>query len=310
MRVAFAGTPGFALPSLRALAGRHTLVGVLTRPDRPAGRGRALAASPVKLAARALGVPLAQPASLRGEADREALVAWRPDVLVVVAYGLILPQAVLELPRFGCVNVHASLLPRWRGAAPIQRAILAGDAASGVSIMRMTAGLDTGPVYAMRRVPIGPRMTSGELHDQLAQVGAAALLEVLEAIASGAAQALPQATEGVTYAAKIDKAEARIDWRRSAVEIDRQVRAFDPWPIAETRLEGTQLRILCARVGSSADADAVGTPGAVLGTDAVGLRVACGTGVLTLESVQRPGRKPVRALDFARSAALEGMVLG
>ncbi|GMU69012.1 MAG: methionyl-tRNA formyltransferase [Steroidobacteraceae bacterium] len=313
MRVAFAGTPGFALPSLRALAGRHTLVGVLTRPDRPAGRGRALTASPVKLEAQALGVPVAQPASLKGEADRAALLAWQPEVLVVVAYGLLLPPAVLELPRHGCVNVHASLLPRWRGAAPIQRAILAGDAESGVAIMRMEAGLDTGPVYAVRRVPIGPRMTAGELHDRLAGEGAAALLEVLDSIAKGEAQAVPQAAQGVTHAPKIDKSEARIDWHRSAAELDRQVRAFHPWPIAETRHGGEQLRVLRARVGAAGDeagAASGAAPGTVLGLDATGLRVACGSGVLTLESVQRPGRKPVPALDFARAVALEGAVLG
>jgi methionyl-tRNA formyltransferase len=247
MRIAFAGTPGFALPPLRALASRHTIVGVLTQPDRPAGRGRALTASPVKLEAAAHGWPLAQPASLKSEEERAALRAWQPDVLVVVAYGLILPQAALDIPRHGCINVHASLLPRWRGAAPIQRAILAGDADSGVSIMRMEAGLDTGPVYAVRRVPIGERMTGGELHDALADEGAGALLEVLDAIEAGTAQAVPQPTAGVTYAAKIDKAEARIDWARSAIEIDRQVRAFNPWPIAETRFAGEQLRILRAR---------------------------------------------------------------
>ncbi len=308
MRIAFAGTPGFALPPLRALATRHEIVGVLTQPDRPAGRGRALTASPVKAEALARGWPLAQPASLKGEADRAALAALQPDLLVVVAYGLILPQAVLDLPRRGCVNVHASLLPRWRGAAPIQRAILAGDAESGVAIMRMEAGLDTGAVYATRRVPIGPRMTAGELHDVLADEGAAALLEVIDSIAAGTACATPQPTDGVTYAAKIGKAEARIDWKRSAAEIDRQVRAFDPWPIAETLYSGEQLRVLRARPREEAGARAA--PGTVLGADASGLAVACGQGVLTLETVQRPGRRPVSAFDFARAASPEGVVLG
>ncbi|MGE0582697.1 MAG: methionyl-tRNA formyltransferase [Steroidobacteraceae bacterium] len=308
MRIAFAGTPGFALPPLRALATRHEIIGVLTQPDRPAGRGRSLTASPVKLEALARGWPLAQPASLKAEADRAALAAWQPDLLVVVAYGLILPQAVLDLPRHGCVNVHASLLPRWRGAAPIQRAILAGDAQSGVAIMRMEAGLDTGPVYATRTVAIGARMTAGELHDRLADEGAAALLEVIDAIEAGTARATPQPADGATYAAKIDKAEARIDWRRRAPEIDRQVRAFDPWPIAETRYEGEQLRVLRAHCRDTAGAPAA--PGTVLGVEATGLAVACGEGVLVLETVQRPGRRPVAALDFARTATLAGVVLG
>jgi len=310
VRVAFAGTPGFALPPLRALASRHEIAGVLTQPDRPAGRGRVLAASPVKLEALAQGWPVAQPSSLQGEAGRAALAAWQPDLLVVVAYGLILPQAVLDLPRHGCINVHASLLPRWRGAAPIQRAILAGDRDSGVAIMRMEAGLDTGPVYAMRTVAIAPRMTAGELHDRLAAEGAALLLEVIEAIAAGTAHATAQSTAGITYATKIDKAEARIDWRRSAAEIDRQVRAFDPWPIAETRFEGDQLRVLRARATGAAVPGAPVPPGTVLGPDATGLAVACGEGVLTLETVQRPGRRPVPALDFARAVRLEGVVLG
>lgn len=310
MRIAFAGTPGFAVPPLRALAARHSIVGVLTQPDRPAGRGQALAASAVKREAAAHGWPVAQPASLRAPGDRAALEAWRPDVLVVVAYGLILPQAVLDLPRFGCLNVHASLLPRWRGAAPIQRAILAGDAESGVAIMRMEAGLDTGPVYETRRLPIGPRMTAGELHDALADLGAEALLAVLEAIEAGTARATPQATDGITYAKKIDKAEALIDWGASAAAIDRQVRAFHPWPIAETRFRGEQLRIVRAQPAAKAGPGASGVPGTVLGVDAAGVRVACGSGVLVLETVQRPGRRPVSAFDFALGATLEGAVLG
>ena len=309
MRIAFAGTPGFALPPLRALAARHAMVGVLTQPDRPAGRGRSLAASPVKLEALSRGWPVAQPASLKSAADRAPLAAWQPDLLVVVAYGLILPQAVLDLPRLGCINVHASLLPRWRGAAPIQRAILAGDAESGVAIMRMEAGLDTGPVYAMRKVAIGPRMTAGELHDRLADEGAATLLDVLAGLEAGTARATPQPATGVTRAAKIDKSEARIDWRKSAAEIDRQVRAFNPWPIAETRFKGEQLRVLRARPAEAAGA-ASAAPGSVLGVEAGGVAVACGEGVLTLETVQRPGRRPVSAFDFALAASLEGVVFG
>ncbi|MFO1509527.1 MAG: methionyl-tRNA formyltransferase [Steroidobacteraceae bacterium] len=309
MRIAFAGTPGFALPPLRALAARHAIVGVLTQPDRPAGRGRSLTASPVKLEALSRGWPIAQPASLKSAADRVALAAWQPDLLVVVAYGLILPQAVLDLPRLGCINVHASLLPRWRGAAPIQRAILAGDTQSGVAIMRMEAGLDTGPVYAVRTVAIGPRMTAGELHDVLAEEGATALLAVLEDIGTGTARATPQLAAGVTYAARIDKSEAHIDWGMSAAGIDRQVRAFNPWPIAQTRFQGEQLRVLRAHPATATERVRA-VPGTVLGVDSAGLAVACGEGVLTLEIVQRPGRRPVSAFDFALAASLEGVVLG
>ncbi len=309
MRIAFAGTPGFALPPLRALAARHAIVGVLTQPDRPAGRGRSLTASPVKLEALSRGWPIAQPASLKSAADRVALAAWQPDLLVVVAYGLILPQAVLDLPRLGCINVHASLLPRWRGAAPIQRAILAGDTQSGVAIMRMEAGLDTGPVYAVRTVAIGPRMTAGELHDVLAEEGATALLAVLEDIGTGTARPTPQLAAGVTYAARIDKSEAHIDWGMSAAGIDRQVRAFNPWPIAQTRFQGEQLRVLRAHPATATERVRA-VPGTVLGVDSAGLAVACGEGVLTLEIVQRPGRRPVSAFDFALAASLEGVVLG
>jgi len=309
VRIAFAGTPGFALPPLRALAARHAIVGVLTQPDRPAGRGRSLTASPVKLEALSRGWPIAQPASLKSAADRVALAAWEPDLLVVVAYGLILPQAVLDLPRLGCINVHASLLPRWRGAAPIQRAILAGDTQSGVAIMRMEAGLDTGPVYAVRTVAIGPRMTAGELHDVLAEEGATALLAVLEDIGTGTARATPQLAAGVTYAARIDKSEAHIDWGMSAAGIDRQVRAFNPWPIAQTRFQGEQLRVLRAHPATATERVRA-VPGTVLGVDSAGLAVACGEGVLTLEIVQRPGRRPVSAFDFALAASLEGVVLG
>ena len=309
MRIAFAGTPGFALPPLRALAARHAIVGVLTQPDRPAGRGRSLTASPVKLEALSRGWPIAQPASLKSAADRVALAAWQPDLLVVVAYGLILPQALLDLPRLGCINVHASLLPRWRGAAPIQRAILAGDTQSGVAIMRMEAGLDTGPVYAVRTVAIGPRMTAGELHDVLAEEGATALLAVLEDIGTGTARPTPQLAAGVTYAARIDKSEAHIDWGMSAAGIDRQVRAFNPWPIAQTRFQGEQLRVLRAHPATATERVRA-VPGTVLGVDSAGLAVACGEGVLTLEIVQRPGRRPVSAFDFALAASLEGVVLG
>ena len=309
MRVAFAGTPDFALPAFHALAGsRHQMVGVLTQPDRPKGRGRQLAASPVKLAALERGVPVSQPVTLKTEADRADLAAWLPDVLVVVAYGLILPRAALGLPRLGCVNIHASLLPRWRGAAPIQRAILEGDAQTGVSIMRMDVGLDTGPVFLERAVSIAARETGGSLHDRLAALGGTAIVEVLEKLAADSAESTPQSGDGVTYAAKIEKGEALIDWRREAVEIDRKVRAFNPWPVAETRLEGEQLRIYGARVDDAApDGKEPGTITEVRGDT---ILVACGRGSLALTEVQRPGRKPVAARDLINTLELTGRRLG
>jgi methionyl-tRNA formyltransferase len=308
LRIAFAGTPEFALPALRALAASgHTLVGVLTQPDRPAGRGRVLTASPIKQLAESLGLPVAQPARLRSEDERAALAAWQPELLVVVAYGLILPPAVLGLPRLGCLNIHASLLPRWRGAAPIQRAILAGDRETGVCLMQMDAGLDTGAVLARRALPIDERATAGDLHDALAAAGAQLLLPVIDALAAGRGQPQPQSETGVTYASKIEKREARIDWRQPAVTIERQVRAFNPWPIAEAQIDGTQLRVWGARV--IGDAAAGNEPGAVLGWAGDSLRVGCGEGVLGLTSVQLPGRRAVSAREFAQGRALTRLVL-
>ncbi len=311
LRVAFAGTPDFALPAFHALvASRHTVVGVLTQPDRPKGRGRQLAASPVKLAAQAYGIPVSQPVALKTEVDRADLAAWQPDVLVVVAYGLILPRAALDVPRLGCVNIHASLLPRWRGAAPIQRAILAGDAQTGVSIMRMDVGLDTGPVFLERTVVIAPRETGGSLHDRLAAEGASAIVEVLDALSTNNAPSIPQREDGVTYASKIDKAEALIDWSRAAVEIERQVRAFNPWPVAETRLDGEQLRIYAA---SAIDVDRVpisGENGLIVAVRGDSIVVACGRGQLALTELQRPGRRPVAARDLINTLELAGRRLG
>jgi len=323
LRVAFAGTPEFALTALEGVVGsRHTVVGVLTQPDRPKGRGRQLAASPVKLAALQRGIPVSQPSTLKTEAGRADLASWRPDVLVVVAYGLILPREALELPRLGCVNIHASLLPRWRGAAPIQRAILAGDAESGVCIMQMDVGLDTGPVFLERRVAISRQDTGGSLHDRLAAVGASAVVEVLDQFAENRAHSAPQREDGVTYAAKIDKAEALIDWTRPAIEIERQVRAFNPWPVAETRLDGEQLRIYAARA-LEADVDGhrserVGDAPEAIQPEAgrvAELRpdsmvVACGSGLLAVTEVQRPGKKPVAARDLMNTLNLAGRRLG
>jgi methionyl-tRNA formyltransferase len=309
LRTAFAGTPQFALPALEALRAHHQIVGVLTQPDRPGGRGRHLTASPVKRAALAARLPLAQPATLRSEAARRQLADWAPEVLVVVAYGLLLPPEVLALPRFGCLNIHASLLPRWRGAAPIQRALLAGDTESGVSIMQMDSGLDTGPVLLQRRLAIAAGATGGSLHDALAPLGAAALLEALAALAAGTQPpSVPQPAAGATYAPKIAKSEARIDWTKDAAHIERQVRAFNPWPVAETHLDGAQLRILEAK--SLENGAKSHDPGTIVGVSGESMIVQCGSGRLAVTQVQRPGRKPVSAGDLSHSRALAGRRLG
>jgi methionyl-tRNA formyltransferase len=319
LRIAFAGTPEFALPALHALAASpHRLVGVLTQPDRPSGRGRRIQPSPVKLAARAYGLPVAQPQTLGTPEERAELGSWRPDLLVVVAYGLILPPAALELPRLGCLNIHASLLPRWRGAAPVQRAILAGDAITGVTIMQMDAGLDTGPILAQRSVPIDRTMTSGRLHDLLAALGAEALLGTLADVAAGAASPRAQPAEGVTYAAKIEKSDAQIDWRSSALQIERQVRAFDPRPAAETRLGEEPLRILAAHVleregaaGPSAADTSSAPAGTIIAVGRDAIVVSCGEGRLAITKLQRAGRKPLSARDFANAGRLaSGQRLG
>ena len=316
MRVAFAGTPDFAVPALEALLGSsHKVVGVLTQPDRPKGRGRQIAASPVKEAALARGLPVSQPLTLKDESGRADLISWQPDVLVVVAYGLILPRAALTLPRLGCLNIHASLLPRWRGAAPIQRAILAGDPTSGVTIMVMDVGLDTGPMLLKTEVPIARTDTGGSLHDRLGPIGAAALLEALDGYSKGTLQPVPQPSDGVTYAAKLDKAEALIDWNRDALAIERQIRAFNPWPVAETRLDGEQLRLFEADICTSPQigADSQSNqpdPGTIVAVRADSVLVQCGAGYLALRQVQRPGRKVVSASDFARASGGEAHLVG
>jgi methionyl-tRNA formyltransferase len=302
LRVVFAGTPAFALPPLAALHKQHQLLGVMTQPDRPAGRGRALTASPVKQAAQAYGVPIIQPAQLRGDATalEQALATlreWQPDVIVVVAYGLILPQAVLQLPRRGCLNIHASLLPRWRGAAPIQRAILAGDVETGISIMQMDAGLDTGAVLLQQKLHIAPEATAGELHDQLAALGATQILAALEGLQAGTLTATPQTSAGVSYAAKLSKSEARVDWHGDAGQIDRQIRAFNPWPVAETVLRDASVRLLRSRVADSID-NTGATPGTLLGLEDHALRIACGAGVVLVSELQRAGRRPISGRDF------------
>jgi len=313
LRIAFAGTPAFALPALAALASSaHQLVGVLTQPDRPAGRGRTLHASPIKTRALQLGLPIAQPPRLASEQQRASLREWAPELLVVVAYGLILPPAVLVLPRLGCLNIHASLLPRWRGAAPIQRAILAGDALSGVSIMQLDAGLDTGPVYAQRELAVGDGVNSADLHDALAPLGAELLIAVIADLEQGRARAIAQPASGVTYAAKLDKGEALIDWNQSAAHIAAQVRACNPWPVAETTLHGAQLRLWRAAAPAAAPTlvSPGVTPGTVLGLSGEALLVACGSGLLEITELQSAGRRRLSAVDFAHGHTSAGLRFG
>jgi len=306
LSVVFAGTPEFSVPVLDALMrSAHRVLAVYTQPDRPAGRGRQLQASAVKQYAQRHELPIEQPATLKDPAAVEKLASWDADVMVVVAYGLILPGPVLEIPKRGCINVHASLLPRWRGAAPIQRALLAGDSKTGVTIMKMDAGLDTGPMLLERSTPIAGVDTSRTLHDRLAVLGAQALIEVLGDLDD--IQAQEQPTDGVSYAHKISKEEALVDWRQSSIQLDRLVRAFNPWPVAETRVRGQQLRIWEAAPNSESHGK---TPGTVLRVSPQGVEVAAGEGVLILKQVQLAGRKLVSAAQFARAHALQDAVLG
>jgi methionyl-tRNA formyltransferase len=307
LAVVFAGTPEFALPSLDAIAAsRHRLEAVFTQPDRPSGRGRHLAAGPVKQRALALGVPLRQPATLKDGAAARGIAAFAPDVMVVVAYGLLLPPEILRLPRHGCLNVHASLLPRWRGAAPVARAILAGDERTGVCIMRMEAGLDTGPVMLRRELAIGARETAGELEARLAEEGGEAIVVALDALAAGSATFAPQDPGQATYAGKLTKAEARLDWREDAAALARRVRALNPRPVAETTLEGAQLRIHEAEAVAAAPGR---VPGTILAAGADGIVVMTGDGALALRRVQLPGRRAVSAGELANARPLVGKVL-
>ena len=317
MRVVFAGTPDFARVALeRLLAAGFEVPLVLTQPDRPAGRGMKLQASAVKQAALAHGIAVAQPRSLRldgkypddAAAAREALLAARADAMVVAAYGLILPAWVLTTPRLGCLNIHASVLPRWRGAAPIHRAIEAGDEHTGVTIMQMDEGLDTGDMLLVETLPIDPQDTTALLHDRLAALGGRLIVEALELAACGGLRPQPQPAEGVTYAHKIEKAEATIDWSRPAVELHRQVRAFDPFPGASTSAGDELLKVWAARV---ADATVTQPPGTVQAVDAGGVHVATGRGVLTLTELQRPGGRRLPATDVLRGFPLQpGQRLG
>jgi methionyl-tRNA formyltransferase len=297
------------VPTLaRLIADGFRPAAVLTQPDRPAGRGRALKPGPVKAAATQFDLRVLQPETLRDPAAQQQLRELAPDLLVVVAFGQLLPPPVLTIPRRGCINVHASLLPRWRGASPIQAAIRAGDAVTGVSIMALEAGLDTGPVYATTRTPIGAEETAGELEARLAQLGADALVPLLPAILAGTLRPTAQPSEGVTYARRITKQDALLDWREPAEALARQVRAFQPWPVAETRLDGQQLRCHGARVVAGVVNDAI--PGRVTAAHAEGIDVQTGNGVLRLVSVQTPGKPRMAAADFARGRALPGRSLG
>ena len=295
MKVAFAGTPEFAAAALEAiLAAGFDVPLVLTQPDRPAGRGMQLQPSPVKRVALAAGIPVHQPEKLRTPEQQAPLAEVQADVLVVAAYGIILPQAVLDLPRHGCLNIHASLLPRWRGAAPIHRAIQAGDAATGITIMQMDAGLDTGPMLLSRAEAIHADDTTGSLHDRLAQLGADMIVEALRALPGGLT-ATPQPADGVTYAAKIGKTEASVDWNRPAAELERAIRAFNPFPGAVATLQQTPVKLWRARA-----IDAAGTPGEVLLAEGDGVIVACGEGALCITELQKPGGKRLPAAEFLR----------
>ena len=296
-RLVFMGTAAFAVPSLHALAAsRHEVVAVYTQPARPAGRGLRLHPSPVQSAAEALAIPVRAPARLRDPADQAAFAALHADLAVVAAYGLILPKAILDAPRLGCINLHASLLPRWRGAAPIQRALLAGDPETGVTIFQMEPSLDTGPLIASHSIPISDRSTTASLHDELAEVAAGMVVPAVDDLAAGRAQPVPQPDAGVTYAAKIEKAEGWFDWTRPAEALERQLRALHPWPGCWTELDDQTLRVLAGRpVPCGRDHGHV--PGAVLDER---LSVVCGEGCLELTSVQRPGGRPMPAQAFLR----------
>jgi len=301
MRVVFMGTPEFSVPVLEALvAAGHEIAAVYCQPPRPAGRGKKERPTPVHARALELGLELRHPVSLKGAEEQAGFADLQADVAVVVAYGLLLPQAVLDAPAKGCLNIHASLLPRWRGAAPIHRAIMAGDAETGVCIMQMEAGLDTGPVLLRKAVAIGAEETTQDLHDRLSALGAAAIVEALETLPELVPQSQPEA--GVTYAHKIDKAEARVDWSRPAEEIDRQIRGLSPFPGAWTTLDGKRLKLLRCRVASGS-----GRPGEVL----TGLTIACGEGAIEVTEAQAEGRGRQDAENFLRGTAIApGTVLG
>jgi methionyl-tRNA formyltransferase len=297
LRIVFAGTPDFAAEHLRALLDTpHQVIAVYSQPDRPAGRGQKLMPSPVKQLAVQHAIPVYQPQTLRDPTAQAELAALKPDLMVVVAYGLILPQVVLDTPRLGCINSHASLLPRWRGAAPIQRAIEAGDLESGVTVMQMEAGLDTGPMLLKVSTPIDAEDSGGSLHDRLASLGPAAVIEAIAGLASGTLKGQVQDDSLATYAHKLNKEEARIDWSRPAIELERLIRAFNPWPICHSTLNDAPLKILGAQLG-----EGQGQPGQILSASKDGLSVACGVGALRLTRLQLPGGKALAFADLYNS---------
>jgi methionyl-tRNA formyltransferase len=301
MRIVFAGTPRFAARALEAiLDAGHTVALVLTQPDRPAGRGLELQPSPVKRVALDRGLALQQPVTLKHNDALAPILEAAPDVMVVAAYGLILPQAVLDIPRLGGINIHASLLPRWRGAAPIQRAVLAGDAETGITIMQMDVGLDTGPMLLARALPIGDEETAGDLHERLATLGTELIVEALRRLEAGDLNVSPQPAVGATYAPKIDKAEARIDWNAGAAELARKVRAFNPVPGAFAHYAGTPAKMWRA----SAQEGTVAAPGTVIRAGADGIVIACGTGALCVTELQKAGGRRLTAAEFLRGTPL------
>lgn len=308
LTLVFAGTPDFAVPALQALLqSQHKLIAVYTQPDRPAGRGRKIAASPIKQLALKHDIPVYQPSNFKAEEDVTALEALQIDLLVVAAYGLILPQRVLAAPHLGCINIHASLLPRWRGAAPIQRALLAGDTVTGITIMEMEAGLDTGPMLLKKEIAIGPNETGGSLHETLSQLGAQALIEALYGIADGSLQGAAQDDALATYAAKLEKREALIDWKQPAIVLDRQVRALNPWPVAQTQLEDKIMRLWEVKPQAIAlDAP----PGTVVDCSKAGIDVATGEGQLRITRLQLPGKRIMHAADFLNAYNPRGIILG
>lgn len=303
-KLIFAGTPDFSVVCLNALLrSEHQVVSVYTQPDRRAGRGRKMLPSPVKQVAEEAGIPVRQPTSFRDQSDLEEFISWQADLMIVVAYGLLLPEAILHAPRLGCVNVHASLLPRWRGAAPIQRAIEAGDKQSGVCIMQMDRGLDTGPVWKEEALELMPNTTGQELHDQLAQLGAKTLLDTLPTILAGSSSPVIQSEQGSCYARKLLKSDAWIDWSRPASELDRQVRAFNPVPVAQSTIDGDVLRIWACEMENGNSHQA---PGTVVAETAQGIDVQTGDGLLRLLTLQPVGKKPMPVKDFINGRSLLG----
>lgn len=301
MNIVFAGTPEFAAVHLQSLlSSQHRVIAVYTQPDRPAGRGKKLTASPVKVLAEKSGLPVIQPASLKSDETQRELAEFKPDIMVVVAYGLLLPKPVLDTPKFGCINVHASLLPRWRGAAPIQRAIEAGDTSTGITIMQMDVGLDTGDMWLRRECDILPTDTAGTLHDRLCETGPPALLEALSIIETGQRTPEKQDHENSTYARKLEKSEAAVDWNLEAEILCRKIRAFNPFPISYCMQDGERLRIYYAEVEytNAGDQHKISAPGTVITSSGNKLVVACGRGAISIKELQLPGKKPMPVSEF------------